>query len=145
MLRQRPFMVVGKKNQTLTAATGGWRDLPELVRQFKINPTFELDSRIIEMRPREVQAALCLSVHTKWNILASLDALADAGIDLAGVPPAPTADFDNNYGTLDEHKAVVGALLKAGLEPVADAVINHRVGSTSRTRTGRRPSSARTT
>ncbi len=94
VLRQRPFLFVGKKNEIVTAATAGWRDLPELVRRFKINPTFELDSRIIELRPGDVQAALCLSVHTKWQIEAPLDALVEAGIDLAGLhvvrrDPAP--------------------------------------------------------
>lgn len=85
VLRQRPFLFVGKKNEIVTAATAGWRDLDELVHHFKINPTFELDSRIIEVRPRDVQVALCLSIHTRWSIHAPLDRLVNAGIDLGGL------------------------------------------------------------
>jgi alpha-amylase len=70
-------------------------------------------------------------------------AIADARFDLVWLPPPSYAGdsnvgygpreyfrLDNNYGTFDQHRALLVALLKAGVEPVADIVVNHRNGST---------------
>ena len=85
VLRQRPFIFVGQKNEIVAAVLAGWRDVPEIVSGFKINPTFELDARIIEVRPNAKRVALCLSVQTRWSIVTALDALQDAGINLVGL------------------------------------------------------------
>jgi alpha-amylase len=52
-----------------------------------------------------------------------------AGGQSAGYGPKELFNFSNSYGSHDQHRAALEALLKAGVEPVADIVINHRDGS----------------
>ena len=54
-----------------------------------------------------------------------------AGDLSAGYGPKEYFRLDNSYGSFDEQRAMLEALLKQGVEPVADIVINHRDGSTS--------------
>jgi alpha-amylase len=49
--------------------------------------------------------------------------------DGAGYSPTELYDFNNNYGTAEEQKELLQMFLRAGIEPVADVVINHRNGS----------------
>jgi len=49
----------------------------------------------------------------------------------AGYSPKQYFRLDNSYGTFEQHRAAVAALLQAGIEPVADIVINHRDGDKS--------------
>ena len=53
-----------------------------------------------------------------------------AGEFSAGYNPKEYFRLDNSYGTFPEHQAMLEALLKSGVEPVADIVINHRDGFT---------------
>jgi alpha-amylase len=53
-----------------------------------------------------------------------------AGQYSAGYDPRELWRFEGSYGTQAEHRALLETLLKAGVEPVADIVINHRNGST---------------
>jgi alpha-amylase len=66
-----------------------------------------------------------------------------AGFDLIWLPPPSYAGdlsagynpkqyfrLDNSYGSFDTHRLALQALLNAGIEPVADIVINHRDGTT---------------
>jgi alpha-amylase len=53
-----------------------------------------------------------------------------AGSYSAGYDPREYFRLDNSYGTFNEHRAALRALLQNGVEPVADIVINHRNGST---------------
>src|SRR5438067_1773299 len=53
-----------------------------------------------------------------------------AGERSAGYNPKQYWKLDNSYGTFDQHRAMLEALLKNGLEPVADLVLNHRDGNT---------------
>jgi alpha-amylase len=52
-----------------------------------------------------------------------------AGEISAGYDPKQYFRFDTSYGTRDEHRAMLVALLQAGIEPVADLVLNHRTGT----------------
>ena len=47
----------------------------------------------------------------------------------AGYGPQQYFRLENSYGTLDQHRKMLEALLAAGVEPVADIVINHRNGT----------------
>ncbi len=51
-----------------------------------------------------------------------------AGKGSAGYNPKQYFKLDNSYGSFDQHRAVLVALLKKGIEPIADIVINHRDG-----------------
>jgi len=53
-----------------------------------------------------------------------------AGEFSAGYNPKEYFRLDNSYGSFREHRAMLEQLLKNGVEPIADIVINHRDGST---------------
>ncbi|WP_298954910.1 starch-binding protein [uncultured Nonlabens sp.] len=69
--------------------------------------------------------------------------IADMGIDMIWLPPPSDAgslegylprelnNFANNYGSLANHRAMLNALNSKGIDPIADIVINHRVGNTN--------------
>lgn len=78
----------------------------------------------------------------KWynHVRSKADELADAKFNLIWLPPPSQGEgagyhpqqlnvLANNYGTRDEHKALLRTLLENGIEPVADIVVNHRNGS----------------
>lgn len=52
-----------------------------------------------------------------------------AGELSAGYNPKQYFKLDNSYGSFDQHRAMLEALLKNGIEPIADIVINHRDGN----------------
>lgn len=54
---------------------------------------------------------------------------SDAGEVSAGYGPKALFTLANSYGSFDEHRAMLVALLGAGVEPVADLVLNHRDGT----------------
>lgn len=79
-----------------------------------------------------------------YNVINSLATdIGDMGIDMIWLPPPSDAgslegylprelnNFSNNYGSLDDHVAMLTALNNNGVEPIADIVINHRVGNTN--------------
>jgi alpha-amylase len=78
----------------------------------------------------------------KWydHVKSKAAELADAKIDVIWLPPPSKGEgagyhphelyvFSNNYGNEQQHKALIHELLKKGIEPVADLVINHRNGT----------------
>jgi alpha-amylase len=52
-----------------------------------------------------------------------------AGEHSAGYGPREYFRLDNSYGTEAEHRGLLKDLLAAGVEPVADVVVNHRDGT----------------
>lgn len=54
----------------------------------------------------------------------------DAGDNSAGYGPKAYFNLNNSYGSFDDQRALLGALLQDGVEPVADLVLNHRNGQT---------------
>ena len=94
VFRSRPFAFLAQKDELVEKITSGWSDLPSLVSNFKIRPKFELEPKIIEVTDGEVAVALFMVIHTRWEILAPLDELIAAGLDLNGLhvirrDPAP--------------------------------------------------------
>ena len=78
----------------------------------------------------------------KWydHVKDQVSELADAKFNLIWLPPPSQGEgagyhpheyynFSNNYGDEVQHKELINTLLKAGIEPVADIVINHRNGT----------------
>lgn len=69
--------------------------------------------------------------------------ISSAGIDMIWLPPPSDAGSDegylprelsnlsNGYGSASEHLAMLSNLNNHGIAPIADIVINHRVGSTN--------------
>lgn len=55
---------------------------------------------------------------------------SDAGSD-EGYLPRQLSNLTNGYGTASDHMAMLQNLNNNGIEPIADIVINHRVGSTN--------------
>lgn len=53
-----------------------------------------------------------------------------AGPLSAGYDPKQYFRLENSYGTYEEHRKMLEALLQAGVEPVADLVLDHRTGTT---------------
>lgn len=102
-LRRRPFSFLGRKDEIVRSATARWHDLNPLIESFRISPRFDLDPRIVEVRSNEVSAAVFVRVSMKWQILAPLDRLRDAGIDLTGlavVRRVPTINERRLVGTV---------------------------------------------
>src|SRR5579871_2217616 len=82
----------------------------------------------------------------KWYqiVKEQADTIRDARFDLVWLPPPCYAGgrsagynpkrywkLDNSYGDTTQHRAMLEELLKKGIEPVADLVLNHRDGDTS--------------
>jgi len=94
--RRKPFKFRGQKDEIVAAIMTKLKRLPPVVGKFKIHLTFELDARLIELHEGELQVGLFVDIATNWQILAPLDELQAAGIDVAGLyvvrlNPDPTA------------------------------------------------------
>lgn len=84
-------------------------------------------------------------VENGWynTVATNAPVLSEAGIDMIWLPPPSDAgapqgylprqlyNLSNEYGTEAEHLAMLSALNAHNIEPIADIVINHRVGSTN--------------
>jgi alpha-amylase len=79
----------------------------------------------------------------KWYVIVTENAgeMREARFDLVWLPPPSFAgdgsagynpkeyfNLANSYGSFEQHRAMLEALLQNGIEPVADIVINHRDG-----------------
>ena len=83
--RRKPFKFRGQKDEIVAAILTRLTRLPPVVSKFKISLTFELDARLIELREGELRVGLFVDIATNWQILAPLDELKAAGIDVAGL------------------------------------------------------------
>ena len=54
-----------------------------------------------------------------------------AGEPSAGYNPKQYFNLSNSYGSFKQHRAMIEGLLKNGIEPIADIVINHRDGNSN--------------
>ena len=78
----------------------------------------------------EIVQSLAPQIHDARFDIIWLPPPSYAGDLSAGYNPKEYFRLDNSYGTMDQHRAMLEALLNNGIEPVADIVINHRDGST---------------
>jgi len=103
-LYHRPFAFLGRKDELVAGVTQGWTGVPAIVSSFRIQPKFELDARLYELRDGETRVGLFVAVSTKWDILASLADLSTAGVDLRGlhvVRREPTVEERRLVGEID--------------------------------------------
>ncbi len=83
--RRKPFKFRAQKDEIVAAILTKLKHLPPVVGKFKISLTFELDARLIELRENELRVGLFVDIATNWQILAHLDELKAAGVDVAGL------------------------------------------------------------
>ncbi len=105
--RRRTFSFLARKQDTeiVGRVTKGWRDPHPLLGRFTIRPRFDLEPRIVEPRPGETSIGLFLSVVTRWQIQATVQELAAAGVDLTGlavVRRAPLPQQRSLVGTIEK-------------------------------------------
>ncbi len=84
-LRRRPFEFLGQRDELVSRVTSEFQNVHQLVSRFKIRPRFELDARLYELRDGTTKVGLFLSISTRWEIIASVLELVDAGIDVNGL------------------------------------------------------------
>jgi hypothetical protein len=75
-----------------------------LLETCKIRKKVELDARLMELQDGDAFVGLFMAVHLRWEILASLDALSGAGVELGGlyvVRREPTPDQRRAVGRID--------------------------------------------
>jgi len=80
--RFRPFTFLAQKEELVSSIATKLQDFPSLISQFKIKPKFILEPKLVELRNEEPFIGLFLRVETRWEILASLSELQNAGVNL---------------------------------------------------------------
>ena len=83
--RRRPYSFLGQKDEIVALVTGDWHGLSSLVKEFKIQPCFELDPRLVEIHKDDTVIGLFMKVSFHWSILAPVNQLRDGGVDLTGL------------------------------------------------------------
>lgn len=83
--RLKPFTFLAQKDELVSSIATNIKGLPLLISAFKIKPKFALDAKLVELRHEETFIGLFLRVETRWEILASLSALQNAGVNLQGL------------------------------------------------------------
>jgi alpha-amylase len=76
----------------------------------------------------EIVAELAPKIREARFDLVWLPPPSYAGTYSAGYNPKEYFNLNNTYGTFDQHRHMLEALLSNGIEPIADIVINHRDG-----------------
>ena len=80
--RLRPFTFLAQKEEFVSSITAKLKNLPLLLSSFKIKPKFTLEAKLVELRPEETFIGLFLRLNTRWEILAPLSELQNAGVNL---------------------------------------------------------------
>ncbi len=80
--RLRPFTFLGQKDELVDAISSTIKGLPPLLSYFKIRPKFQLEAKLVEFRDGETSMGLFMDVGMRWEILAPLDELVRAHVDL---------------------------------------------------------------
>jgi hypothetical protein len=130
--RQRPFTFLGKKQEIVAAAakSAGVAGRSTLLDDFHERPRYELEARLVELRDGEPFIGLFVHVGTRREITASLDDLAAAGIELAGLdvvwrdPPPYTRHLVGRIGRLSSDKVELSEALEGVREVrIADVML----------------------
>lgn len=84
-IRRKPFVFLGRKRQLMHDAAEVLRVSHPLLDDFRIWPRYSLDARIIEVHDDEPFVGITVELATRWEIVADLDALERADVDLTGL------------------------------------------------------------
>jgi hypothetical protein len=82
IFRFKPFTFLAQKEELVSSIATKIKDLPSLISAFKIKPKFALEAKLVELRQEETFIGLFLRLETRWEILASLSDLQNAGVNL---------------------------------------------------------------
>jgi len=83
-LRHRPFTFLARKDAVAGVASR-MQGLPPLIQRFRIRSKLEMEAKLVEIADGDLKTGVFLTVATRWEILASLTELHDAGVDLRGL------------------------------------------------------------
>lgn len=81
----RPFRFLAQRDEFVSSFAKKNTIPPIVAEGFKIHPRFEMDARMIECVENERKIVIAISVRMKWEILACIDDLADASVQLRGL------------------------------------------------------------
>jgi len=84
-LRRKPFVFLGHKQELMSDASQSLGISHPLLSDFRIWPKYSLDARVMEVRTEAPFVGITVDLSTRWEIAADLEALQNAGIDLAGL------------------------------------------------------------
>ncbi|WP_149495282.1 Piwi domain-containing protein [Roseiconus lacunae] len=84
-VRDRPFTFLAQNKELVGSAAGNIGEMPQLLSSFEIRPKYELEAKLIELRPNELELMLAINLTTRWICTASVVDLSNAGIPLQGI------------------------------------------------------------
>ncbi|MCC9602095.1 hypothetical protein LOC67_16155 [Stieleria sp. JC731] len=84
-VRDRPFTFLAQNKELVGAAAGNLGSTPQLLSNFEIRPKYELEAKLVELRPNELELMLALNLTTRWICTASVVDLCNSGIPLQGI------------------------------------------------------------
>lgn len=78
----KPFTFLAQKDELVSSITSKIKGITPLISCFKIIPKFELEAKLVELRHEESFIGLFVRLKTRWEILANLSDLENAGVNL---------------------------------------------------------------
>jgi hypothetical protein len=106
--RHRGFRFTAQNAELVGQITGQWNDVASLLREFEIRPRFSCETRLVELQNQALRAILVVDISMRWDINASLESLAAAGIDLAGLYAVRRQPLPGQRGLLGRIKEIRG-------------------------------------
>ncbi len=123
----RPYTFLGQKQELVAAAakSSGAASRSPLIAGFLERPKYELVARLVELRDGDPFIGLFIDVGTRRQIVASLQELAAAGVDLTGLdvvwrnPPPDTRHLVGRIGRLHGDRVELSEVLDGPTEVAA--------------------------
>jgi hypothetical protein len=123
----RPFTFLGQKQELVAAAakSSGVAGRSPLIASFLERPKYELVARLVELRDGDPFIGLFVDVGTRRQIVAALNELAAAGVDLTGLdvvwrnPPPDARHLVGRIGRLHADRLELSEVLDGPTEVAA--------------------------
>ena len=84
-VRDRPFTFLARNVDLVALAAENLESKPSLLSKFEIRPKYELEAKVVEFRPGELEMMLALNLTTRWICNASVNELIDENIPVRGM------------------------------------------------------------